>query len=476
VSAPRFTATAALVVMGLSGCALGPEPRVPEVEAPAGWSAQQALAGAEGPAPDSRWWQAFGDPVLDALVERALSENLDLAIARARVEEARAGRRAAGGLLLPRLDASALAQRSALSETGGTPGSELVEFGVAGNRNNVFQAGFDASWELDLFGANRRALEAATARWRGAGAERAAARLRLAAEVARTYLELRAAQRQHRLAGAIAGRQSRRLDLVRQRVSTGLEAGTALRGAESAVAGARAGQARWARAIDAALHRLAVLAGQPPAALKPALSRSGTLPAVPRLGDTGVPADLLGRRPDLRAAEHRLRAAAAEVGVALARLYPDIRLFGGPGTESDALGTLIESGSGIWSIGASLAWPVFQGGRLRAEVDAAEARLAQARLAFRQAVLRAWEDVETQLSTHRSARARAERRRERVAAAAALLRSAAARRDAGLMDARAVIAARVEVLRAEQAETAAVTDALVAFVGVYKALGGGWAR
>jgi NodT family efflux transporter outer membrane factor (OMF) lipoprotein len=461
------------VASGLTGCAVGPDAETPMVDAPEAWRAA-ASDPERGPAPESRWWDAFGDGTLSELVEETMAQSLELGAARARVVEARALRRAAGAALLPQLGTSAVGRRSGLSETGGSTGSEFAEFGVLNDPVEFYQASFDASWELDVFGGNRRREQAATARWLSAHARLGAERLRLTAEVARAYLELRGAQQRRDVLGDIVVERRRLLELTRSRTSAGLAPIAEIRGPERALADARSGIERLDAAIAVRIHRLSVLTGRLPASLYERLDGPSPLPAVPPVADGGIPADLIGRRPDLIAAEQRLRAAAAEVGVAVARLYPTVALFGQAGRESDTAADLLESASEIWTLGLSLSWPIFEGGRLRAEVDAAEARLEQARFEFRDAALRAFEDVESQFAVHRADRRRTGHRRNAARAAEDALDSADARRQSGLIDRRATVAARLDALAAEQQRIEAHTDALVSFVGIYKALGGGW--
>jgi NodT family efflux transporter outer membrane factor (OMF) lipoprotein len=462
------------VVAGLfAGCAVGPEPIASDLEAPGAWRA--TAPGQKGAvAPEDEWWRAFDDHALNELVEDTMRGSLELGAARARVAEARALRRAAGAALLPQLGTSAVGRRSGLSETGGSTGSEFAEFGVLDDPVEFYQASFDASWELDVFGGKRRREQAATARWLSAHARLGAERLRLIAEVARAYLELRGAQRRRDVLGDIVVERRRLLELTRSRTSAGLAPVAEIRGPERALANARAGLEQLEAAIAVHIHRLSVLTGRLPASLYERLDEPSPLPAIPPAVDGGIPADVIERRPDLIAAEQRLRAAAADVGVAVARLYPTVALFGQAGRESDTAADLLESASEIWTLGLSLSWPIFEGGRLRADVAAAEARLEQARFEFRDAALRAFEDVESQFAVHVADRGREGHRRNAARAAADASDSVDARRQSGLTDLRALVAARLDALAAEQARIAAHTDALISFVALYKALGGGW--
>lgn len=457
----------------LTGCVVGPDRPDPELKATEDWSNLPATSG-DGPAPESRWWEAFGDPRLDALVEEALSGNLNLDIARARLAEAKARRRAAGAALVPGIDAFGTAQRSALSETGGSAGSEILEAGVGSSPSELFQAGLDVRWELDLFGENRRRRQAATERWQAAGASLQGARLAVASAIARTWIELHAVQRQRELAASMVARQRERIELIAARVDSGLARGSALDTPRSDLAVERAGLHALQLAERAAINRLAVLVGRAPGTLDQRFDDAGNLPALPPLGDAGVPAELVSRRPDLIAAEHRLRAAAADVGLAVARLYPTVSLFGQAGRESDVFNALADGASGIWGLGASLDWPIFRGGSLRAGIDAAQARLDGEKARFRQAVLAALEEVETGFAAYASERERSEALQRAARSAANALESAEARARGGLSDRRSVLTAELRRLGAERRAVVAEKQALLAYIDVYKALGGGW--
>jgi NodT family efflux transporter outer membrane factor (OMF) lipoprotein len=447
----------------LCGCAVGPDYERPALSAPAAWS-----AGESGKADLVRWWTSFRDPLLDSLVERALATNLDLRAAGARIRESRALAEEASGVLLPALDAQGSAARTESSRNsffGSGP------FPVA---RNEFGLSLVASWEIDLFGGARRGQEAYGADLEAAVEDQRAALVSLLGEVALAYVSLRGAQREATVLRDNAASARTTLDLTRSRVAAGI--GTALDTARAeAQSAASAAQLPTAEAaVRRWAHRLAVLLGREPGALLAELGPEAAIPSAPERLLVGVPSDLLSRRPDLRRAERRLAAATARVGLAVAELYPRISLTGAFGLDSLSAGNLFSWDSRTWTLGPSIRWPVFAGGRILARVRAQEARTEQALLAYEAAFLLALEEVENALVAHFR-----ERERRRSLEESAL----AARQAVDLADAlhRAGLASFLEVLEAQrslhaaQAELArseaAVTLHLVA---LYKALGGGW--
>jgi outer membrane protein, multidrug efflux system len=464
------------MALALAGCTtVGPDYREPQVAVPEAY----LEADGAGQADLSRWWQGFGDAQLVALVERALVQNLDVELAASRIREARALEQAAGGAALPQVAAQASATRQRISENaipvppGAGSGGSGGGFGLPGSEFSTFRIGFDASWEIDLFGRNVRERQAAAARTGAAMWNRRDAEVSVAAEVARAYLRLRTLQARIANARADVERQQRFERLVAARARGGLVTGqdlveqSAERGSVSAAIPALEAQAK------AEVHALGVLVGASPAALAGELARPATTESIPAI-PPGLPSDLLRRRPDIRAAERELAAATADIGVAVADLYPRFSLTAAPALVSTALGSLLDWGSRAFTAGAAIDWPIFDGGRRRAQVEVRNARQEQALIRYRQAVLGALKEVEDALGNvdgNRRRLAELDEARDHAARAEEIARS---RYEGGLVALTDVLQAQARRLSIEgqmiEARGALARDT----VALVKALGGGW--
>ncbi|MEM8993184.1 MAG: efflux transporter outer membrane subunit [Acidobacteriota bacterium] len=477
----RSVLTAAIVI--LCGCAVGPDyaPPIPTSLPGAGAPAFSAAstadlseAGSEAAAPpDGAWWSILGDPLLDELVAEALSQNLDLEAARARLRRVDAARRGVSARGVPSLDAGVSAERSRASET--TPEGALAAAGLADLTQSRYDSLFSASWEVDLFGAVRRRTEAAAARVGEAEAAVAGVRLGLVAEVARTYVELRGAQRRLDLAGRSVELQAQTARRVDDLERVGLGSKLDAERARALVAGTRARLAPLRTAVRFAVHRLSVLTGRPPSSLDERLGApSSALADPPDLVPTGLPSELLRRRPDLLAAERRLAAATAEVGAAMADRYPRFFLTGAGGFDSTRFSDLFESASRTWRLGPSIRWPIFQGGQLAAGIDAAEAGRDQAAAEYRQAVLLAVEDVENALVAYGEEELRRRALADAALASARATKLARVVYDRGLESFLTVLDAERTQVEVDDQLAASETGVLLRLVQLYAALGGGW--
>jgi NodT family efflux transporter outer membrane factor (OMF) lipoprotein len=451
----------------LGGCTVGPDFKRPVV---AGADAPWVGDAAPG-AVDAQWWKALGDPVLDALVEAATAGNLDIREAEARLREARADRKAAGARGMPQVNVVASAVETQLSRNGPIPIYRLPGFE---NRFPLFDAGFDASWEIDLWGAARRGVEAATARTAAAEARAGDVRLQVIAEIGRSYAELRANQARLASLQADAGLRAEIAALSLQRFTAGeaprSEAVEAARRADVArarIAGAEAD-------VRQAGYRLALLTGRPPEALLQQLAAPAPIPKPPVIVAAGIRSDLLLRRADVRAAEADLAAATADIGVATADLFPRISLIGALGLQAQSLGDLAGSDSARFQVGPSFSWPIFSAGRIRARIAAADARADAAGARYEKAVLSALSDSETALNRYaatRRARGDTEAALGQTHVAAAL---AAERFRKGEDDRIAMLEAQSAGQAAELQAISARTETLAGYLAVAKSLGGGW--
>lgn len=459
----------------IAGCMVGPNYRPPAVTVPAHWS-EQAGDGQAIPSASPAWWKLYGDAALDDLIQRALRANLDVQDADDRMREARAMARADRAASRPTLDASASVARGRESANapGVSPFPQGGDIGSGASPRNVFQAGFDASWELDLFGGMRRSIEAARADAQAAQFDRDAVALSLAAEVARTYVDLRSSQAQLQLARQSAGAQREALALVRSRYTGGLATDVDVATAEAQYHGAEAAVPAWQTLCKQDVHRLGVLLGEPPESLSGELAAdrplNDTLPAVA----AGLPSDLLRRRPDIRRAERQLAAASARIGVATAQLYPRFSLDASAGLASFTASNFFDPHSGIWAVGPSLTWPIFHGGRIRATIEVRNLQAQQALLAYRKTILTALEDVENALAAYHGERQRHAALSAALASNRQALEHARALYQGGMADWRSVLAQQQRVLQAQGELVRSTAAEWTGQIALYKALGGGW--
>ncbi len=453
----------------LGACAVGPTYRVPPpVDTGSGWS--QPAGTVQAQVDLATWWTSLGDPVLDRLVTTALSDNLDLRQAQARIREARALRDRAAGGYVPTVGVGTSVTRRQQSENGPLPIASIP--GLARDQT-IYDAGFDAAWEIDLFGGTRRAVESAQASVQAAQADANDARISIVAEVARSYFTLRGAQHELAAREASVDTLQQTLDLVRRRLAVGDAAQAEVDAARARLAAAAAGVPDIQARLRAAALGLGVLLGAPPER-ELALADSGAaeirLTPIP----VGERADMLRRRPDVRAAERRLASRTADVGVATAELFPKLVIGAGGGFQSLEASSLFDSASQRFSIMPLISWRVFDGGRVRAEIRASEARQQQAALSYEKAVLAALGDAERALSNYQHGLDAVQRQRAAVQAALSSYAHAQARFKAGDI-ALSELLAEERVLRdAQDAYARTHSAAAIDLVALFKALGGGW--
>jgi NodT family efflux transporter outer membrane factor (OMF) lipoprotein len=456
----------------MSACTVGPAFQRPDTPGPAGWASEGA--GFETGAPiDLEWWEAFGDPQLSSLVERAAGHNHDVRVARAGLLEARAVRQAAVGALLPALGAAGSYRRSELSERAPLTGG-LVESGLADREIDTWDGSFDARWEIDVFGGRRRGVEQGDALARGAADGLGTVLLSVAAEVARAYIELRGLQRQTEVVERNLALQEQTLVLTENRRRVGLSPEIDVARARTQVESTRALLPGLHGAARSTIYRLSVLVGEPPATLVQELAPHAPIPAGRTLVPIGLPTDLVERRPDVRRAEQNLAAAVAGVGVAEAELYPKFFVTGLAGFQSVSADDFFSAGARTWSVGPMIRWRLFEGGRLRAEIHAAEAREQQALARFEQAVLLALEDVERAMTTLEAEKQEYDSWHE---AAREARRSASLARilyEEGLRDFLTVLDAERRLAEVDRELTRSEAELGTRLVALYKALGGGW--
>jgi len=468
----RTAVTAALVL--LAGCTVGPNYQPPTVMTPAQWSApltngissQEPQAGA--------WWKCFHDLKLDSLIARAVATNLDLRIAEARVRQARAQLGFAQADYGPTVGASGSYSRQRQSENQPIMGDLSIPSSVP-FENDYYQAGFDASWEMDIFGGKRRAVQAATAELAAVKYGCRDVLVTLLSEVARNYAQTRGAQRQLAILKNQIRAQEETVAITQSRVEHGAATELDLQRALALLATIQSQAPPIETVIQTSIHRLGVLLAQPPNALQEELCATAPIPTAPPEVPIGLPSDLLLRRPDLSRAERQLAAETARIGQVKAELFPKFFLTGAAGLASVSASDFFSSASRMWSIGPTVQWRIFDSGRVRASLQAQTAVRDQVALSYEQVVLTSLEEVENALVAYAKEQEHRQLLERAVAANEKAEQLANQRYTKGLGDylqlldaQRSLYVSQDELVRSERAVT-------LNLVALYKALGGGWA-
>ena len=472
-------------VLLLGGCAVGPNFIKPKSHAPAQWSATALREGTSGASrintrePASvLWWEQFHDPLLSSLVRQSVAENLDLREAALRVEEAEAQTQALSGALWPSIDANAAWSRQRISTN--TPNGFLFSGKFPGvpasitNPYNQYQLGLGVSWGLDLFGGTRRAVEAANASTHAAVYDARGVALSMVSDVAQTYIELRGAQMRQAILQRTLATQRALLKLTRDRYEAGLTSDLDVQNAATEVNATRAQLPLAAAQITVDINQLGNLMARPPEALRAELVHVRPVPPVPPEVPIGLPADLLRRRPDIRAAEANLHAATAEIGVAISEFFPKITLNAAGGYQSEGLSQLVQTASHFATFGPAIDLPIFEGGRISATVRLRRLQARQAGVEYARTVLNALNQVEDALADYGADQ------RQRVALGRAVKHSrnalalARQRYASGVDNFIVVLDAERSELQNELALASSTTTVSLDLVRLYKALGGGW--
>jgi multidrug efflux system outer membrane protein len=456
-----------ILTLILTGCAaVGPNYNRVRLKAPEKWNTE-LQGGLRSASLDyetiAHWWTTLNDPELNQLMENAVKGNLTLKDAQSRLREARALRGISKAGLFPTLDAGASVAKKRSSENSDT-----------GTESKLYAAGFDAGWELDVFGGVRRSIEAAQANLEATQADLHDVLVSLLAEVALNYVEVRTFQARLLSANANIKTQQETYDLNQSRFEAGIIDELAVQQALYNLERSRSQIPTLEIGLEAAKNRLAVLLGQKPGALHQELSETKSIPVPPMTVAVGVPAETLRNRPDIRRAERNLAAQTALIGVATADLYPKFKLFGTIGLESLSSKDFFEWASRKWSFGPNVSWNIFDGGAIRQNIKVQTARQEQALIQYESAVLNAQEEVENILVAF----AKEQRRRESLAKATEAARRAdllaTDRYQAGLVDFSNVLIAQLSLVSFQdelvQSDGAVTTN----LIRLYKALGGGW--
>jgi NodT family efflux transporter outer membrane factor (OMF) lipoprotein len=486
----------AVALTGMSGCAVGPDFKSPTVAPPAHLltpTAANVPSRLTTGSVDPDWWKLFNDPTLASLERRAAQQNLDLQAAEARIGQSRAKLKIAGADRFPTIGANASALRERASPNGilkltGTSSAVSPDAangadtfgtsslsGISGSAPySLWQYGFDASWELDLWGRVRRTRESAAANAQAAIFETDAVRVSVTAEVARTYLQLRGVQSELEIAkkNQDIARTSLKLAQHREQEGVATRYDAASAGAQLATVSATIPELERQR--SALMNALALLLDDPPHALDEELDANTGIPLPPDNVPVGLPSELAQRRPDIRSAEADLHAATAAIGVAKANFYPSVSLTGSFGIQA-----LKFSEAGDWSarqfaLGPVLHLPIFEGGRLSGTLALTQSRQQEAAIKYRRTVLGAWHEVDDAVTGYRTEQQRDEQLAQAVDDNKIAFRTAQERYAQGASTFLTVLIAQRDLLASETALTQSRTDVAVAMVKLYKSLGGGW--
>jgi outer membrane protein, multidrug efflux system len=461
-------------VLLAAGCSVGPNYQKPDIAVPTAWTEAQQNGVSARAAELTRWWGAFNDTLLNSLVERGIRSNLDLRLAEARIREARALRAGTAADQWPGVDVSGSYSRSRNSENAFDVNTGDAEPSSFAQNRDLFRTGFDASWEIDVFGGVRRRVEAADATLQASVEDRRNTLVTLLGDIARNYIDLRGFQQRIAVTRANLKAQQEILDLTRVRFQAGLSSDLDVAQAEAQLNTTAAELPTLESSLKQAAHRLDVLLGAQPGALWDDLAKESPVPALPAEVLVGLPSDLLRRRPDIRSAERQLAAATAQTGAAVADLFPKFSLTGRAGLQSISASDWFTGPSRFWSIGPTIRWPIFDAGRIRANIAVRNAQQEQALAQYEKTILVALEDVENSLVNYSREQERYRTLRDAVAAnrrAVAMSNELYLR---GLVDFLNVLDNQRSLFASESSLAQSEATMATNLVALYKALGGGW--
>lgn len=460
----------------LSGCALGPDHETPTVWMPEEY--QEAPADQEEMCL-SLWWEQFDDPVLGELIEEALGCNYDLLIALRKIEEFRALYKIDRSLLYPQIQANfveARARRSenlssdVIEETGTAADVAVTDFSGP-LIQNFYQLGFDASWEIDLWGKNRRRAEAGYRDFEASQEDALDIQISLIADVAQTYIDIRSLQQQIEAKKEQIARFQELVDLAQVRYDAGLTSYLDVSQAKATLDTAEAGLPPFEEQLKQTIHGLAVLLGRPPEDIDVG---EGYIPKARGIIPNELPSTLLCRRPDIRRADRELAAATSRIGVAIAELFPSFSLVGDFGFQSDMISKFLVWPSRFWTIGPSVVWNLFTGGKLIAQIKVRNERQKQAILGYEKTVVEALQEVEDRLVGYFKEEKRLESLEEKLSSNSLVRDLTFEQYTAGLIRFDQVLDAETDLFSAQEEMIASEGTLMVQLVGLYKAMGGGW--
>ncbi|POF39891.1 RND transporter [Pseudomonas laurylsulfativorans] len=466
------SAVLALNLLAVSACTVGPDFQKPETTQIAEWAKPSTAAASQAVAEtmDERWWEVFRDPTLSALSQRALTDNLDLKLAGSRLQQSRAVRQVITADRFPNTAASGSYGRNRNSAEGlSDPSSHHGQSAF-----NLWNAGFSASWELDFWGRVRRETEAADANLEVAENDRRGVLLSVLAETAQDYIQLRGVQNTRLVTEQNLEVARHSLKLSQLRLADGVATDLDVAEAAAQVAAIESRLPALEQRQWQLINALSLLMGEPPQALAAELSTDAPVPQTPRQVAIGLPSQLAERRPDIRQAEARLHAATASIGVAKGDFYPRITLSGNIGSQAMQLSDFGSWGSRSFAIGPQFSLPLFDGGRLSGVLNLREAQQQEAAIAYQQTVLRAWHEIDDQLTAYNASQLRRDSLAEAVRQNRIALDTAQQQYVEGVVDFVTVLTVQGALLATQEQWVESSTGVSLAAVGLYKALGGGW--
>jgi len=461
-----FLPLAGLLILA-GGCAVGPNYHSPQTAAPANWSESLAGGATNSEVQITDWWKTFNDWELDSLVERAVQNNYNLRVAKASLLEERALHSYAEWDLGPIIDSSGGYTRQKIS-------NNTIPSGTPNPESGLYDAHFDASWEIDVFGSKRRSLEEARDNFQASQENYRDVLVTLLGDVALDYIEVRAAQQQLLIASNNIAAQSETIGLTQARFKAGFVSELDVRQAQQVLATTEATVPTLQTSLKQATHALGVLLGQPPGALLDELSRTEPIPSIPSSVSVGLPSELLRRRPDVREAERQLAAATADIGVQTAELFPKFSLLGTGGLQSINASDWLTGGSRYWSAGPSVTWRLLDFGRIHSQIKASDARQKQALATYEQTVLTAFQDVEDALVAYANEQTRYKALNDAVVADRRSLELSKELYTTGNGDFLSVLTSERSLLSDEDQSVQSRSAEAQNLVTLYKALGGGW--
>ena len=494
----RALALELLACLVISGCTVGPDFKSPTTSTPPQvfdrTEAAQASSKAVEAGFNGDWWTLFNDPTLNALEQQLAAANLDVAAASARLRQSRAEQRVAGAAELPTLDAAASYDRErgspngilgllGVNPTGSQPqsasgsnplGAAALPGSAGSPAYNLYQAGFDTSWEIDIWGRNRRGVEAASALADASIEDRNAVLLSARAELARDYIELRDTQSLLAIARQNLEIARNTANLTQVRVHEGVTTDLDVANASAQVASIESLLPTLESQCEVKINAIGLLLAQQPGALKQTLDDPHDVPELPAQVPIGFPSELVQRRPDIRQAEAQLHAATASIGMAKADFYPRISLNGSAGFQSLQLSNLANWASGQFVVGPSITMPIFEGGRLKGTLHLREAQQQEAAVVYQHTVLEAWREVDDALVVYDAEQLRRDKLTAVVTLNQRALSVAQQRYKAGAVDYLDVLNVQKQLLEGQSNLEQSKATAAANLITLCKALGGGW--
>ena len=475
-SLDRVNWRSTLVVMAvtvLGGCAaVGPDYVEPELAVPDAWHMQIVDQVSRGPdAALQSWWTVFDDPVLNEMIDRARRGNLDLQTAVSRVNVARASLAITSGARLPTVDATGQTSRTMQSDDGWLA---QVAPDNGFSSQNLYEVGLDASWEIDLFGRIRRSIESSRAQYESTVEAERDVMVTLFAEVALTYIDVRQFQNRIAFANGNIAVQKEALELASERYRTGLASQLDVVQAQATLGMTEAALPDLETAKNQALYRLAVLLGEQAGSLQGEFAATMPIPTPVGRITLGLPVDMVRQRPDIRAAERRLAAQTAQIGVATAALYPDFSLSGFIGLQTRSIDDLFSNNSEMWGVSLPVNWNLYDGGRVRSNIELQKELTEQRLLDYRQSVLKALEELEGALVAYNNEHEKLAALRRATAATLDGVRLALMQYDTGLSDYNNVMTMQRDLFQLQERLAASEAQLDFQLIALYKAVGGGW--